>query len=161
MRPIEPPGTYSRKIERYSGVCSIPARGGETNRLDGNGEVLFHVETRTKIEHDVRMVQILQELNLGLERGDHALDALILLVREASRHLDLLDGDRFAGRHAKCDVNVTVRSAADQVSLDPLVRDCRRGQTKSADEELSGNRVHLQFSGSSLEVSRRASMSFI
>lgn len=71
------------------------------------------------------MVEILQQLNLGLERRDHALDALVLLVREASRHLDLLDGDGLAGGHAKRDVDVAIRSAADQISLDPLVRDCR------------------------------------
>ena len=43
MRPIEPPGTYSRKIERYSGVCSIPAGRG-TNRSDGNLEASIQTE---------------------------------------------------------------------------------------------------------------------
>lgn len=34
----------------------------------------------TEVQHDVRMVQVLQELDLGFERRDHALDPLILLV---------------------------------------------------------------------------------
>ncbi len=66
--PTDPPGTYSRKMLR-------------------NVVVLLEAEVR----HDVRVVQILERLDLGLECRDDALLARVLAVARRTRQLDLLD----------------------------------------------------------------------
>ena len=77
---------------------------------------------RTKVLDDVVVREVLEQFDLGLERGDHALDSEVLLVAHRAWELDLLHGDRFSGRHVEGDVNFAVRSTTDELSLDPLDR---------------------------------------
>src|SRR5438128_2335249 len=83
--------------------------------------VVARVETLlTEILHNVLVAQLLQELDLALERGEHALLAL-LVRRRALGELDLLDGHEQAAGRAHAEVDLAERARADERALDPLV----------------------------------------
>lgn len=77
----------------------------------------------TEVQHDVGMVQVLEQLDLGLETLYHALGPRIVLVVLTFRQLNLLDRDSFPCVDAEADIHVTESTAADEISFDPFVRD--------------------------------------
>jgi hypothetical protein len=165
---MEPPGTYSRKIERNSGVCSMPVvvkRKGKRFSVVSSEKGKERKRERTEVQHDIGVIQILQQLNLRLQARNHPLRPLIFLVRERPGHLNLFDRDRLTRRDAESDVDVPVRSATDEVSFDPFVGNCKRGRGQYRGKGNKKGRKregeNVQFSGSSTDVSFSELIPFI
>lgn len=122
MRPTDPPGTYSRKIDRCSIVSSMPTSRASVG-VSTEGRLVL-----TKVLDNLGVLEILEQLNLGLEGRDHALLAEVFLVAPCLGQLDLLDGDELGSGDVVGEVDATVRPTTDELSLDPLERDCRRNR---------------------------------
>ena len=73
------------------------------------------------ILHDILVVQVLEQLDLVLERTQHAPLALLVRLR-AGGQLDLLDGHEQPARGVQPEVHLPKGPCADERAFDPL--DC-------------------------------------
>lgn len=101
-----------------SSDSSKPARRARIRVSRLEGALIEAGQRPTEVLHDVRMIEVLEKLDLRLERVDREGLTVVRLVRSVLRLLHLLDGEHLSHVGVESEVDTAVLSVRTrQVSL--------------------------------------------
>lgn len=112
--PMEPPGTYSRKLGTGVMFLSVP-----TKARDLHAQVCRSL-LKPKVLNDVRVIQILQRLTLQLQSLHDSVLTRVISVARCLRQLHLLYCYHLSSSRVQSQVDTTVRPFSDEFSSHPL-----------------------------------------
>jgi hypothetical protein len=112
---MEPPGTYSKKLEGTLEMQRIE------HALDLHAQIGRGL-LKPKVLDNVGMVQNLERLALKLQRLHDGDLPRVVLVTSGPRDLDLLDSDHLTRRRIESQIDTAIGPPADELASNPLER---------------------------------------